>query len=403
VLDALRHEDGLPDGADPAPLSGTHFRYTDHLGSGVLTTRADGAVIERVAYEPFGAFVTGAGDTTAPPPFGFTGQRFERGTGLYDYGARWYDPHLGRFLQPDALVADALDPQQLNPYSYVENDPLDRVDPSGNFSFSLRFYAGQVDSGGHFTGVSGRLSSDGLQLSAGITVSVGGQPFAGLSLVSGPAGLGQVDVLSGFLGSSAAVVVGYGSYGLGFSTLPPDMPPGAYGRPLAVGTGAGFGVVAAVLAGGVVAGVAAQDLLLLATRYPAMAALLQRAGANILDYYKTGGTGGAAAGLTATGERLLPFTARNFRANLGRLTGEIPEGVHAHHVFPRQFSAQFERLGIEINDPRFGAWWQAGAHQREAAAYNRAWRQFLSANPTTEQALQFGREISRQYGITVGF
>lgn len=46
------------------------------------------------------------------PEFGFTGQRFEAGQGIYDYGARFYDPAFGRFLQPDALVQDAFDPQE---------------------------------------------------------------------------------------------------------------------------------------------------------------------------------------------------------------------------------------------------------------------------------------------------
>jgi len=66
-----------------------------------------------------------------PEEFGFTGNA---STGLYDYGARWYDPSLGRFLQPDTLVPDPFSPQDLNRYAYVGNDPINFNDPTGNFA-----------------------------------------------------------------------------------------------------------------------------------------------------------------------------------------------------------------------------------------------------------------------------
>lgn len=91
------------------------------------------------------------------------------------------------------------------------------------------------------------------------------------------------------------------------------------------------------------------------------------------------------------------------KARHRRLTGGIPEGAHAHHVFPQKFAEQFGRAGININDPRFGTWWEAGAHQRAASAYNAAWERFLQTNPSTGQILQFGREISGQYGLRIGF
>ncbi|RMD62917.1 hypothetical protein D6833_06265, partial [Candidatus Parcubacteria bacterium] len=57
----------------------------------------------------------------------FTGQRFEAGVGasaengldrgLYYYGARWYDPTLGRFIQPDTIVPEPGNPQDLNRYT----------------------------------------------------------------------------------------------------------------------------------------------------------------------------------------------------------------------------------------------------------------------------------------------
>ncbi len=61
----------------------------------------------------------------------FTGQRWEATLGLYDYRARFYDPALGRFLQPDPIVPEPGNPQALNRYAYVNNNPLRYTDPSG--------------------------------------------------------------------------------------------------------------------------------------------------------------------------------------------------------------------------------------------------------------------------------
>jgi hypothetical protein len=46
---------------------------------------------------------------------------------------RMYSPVLGRFIQPDPIVPDPLDPQSLNRFSYVRNSPLNRIDPNGHF------------------------------------------------------------------------------------------------------------------------------------------------------------------------------------------------------------------------------------------------------------------------------
>ncbi len=64
----------------------------------------------------------------------YTGQRLDAATGLYFYNARYYDPGLARFTQPDTIVPDPGDPQSLNRYSYAGNNPLRYTDPSGFFS-----------------------------------------------------------------------------------------------------------------------------------------------------------------------------------------------------------------------------------------------------------------------------
>ncbi len=64
----------------------------------------------------------------------FTGQQCDIETGLYYYRARYYNPILGRFIQPDTIVQDPLDPQSWNRYAYVRNNPLKYTDPTGHWT-----------------------------------------------------------------------------------------------------------------------------------------------------------------------------------------------------------------------------------------------------------------------------
>jgi hypothetical protein len=104
-------------------------------------------------------------------------------------------------------------------------------------------------------------------------------------------------------------------------------------------------------------------------------------------------------------EELRAFTEDNFRANLARLTGIDPEGAQAHHVFPQKFAKQFKAAGINIHDPRFGAWWETKAHQRLSSAYNAEWEDLLGNKPppSLDLILQFGRKISAKHGLRVSF
>jgi RHS repeat-associated protein len=98
------------------------YYYHDHLGSTVASSGG-----EQMRYWPFGATRSGNIGTA----YRFTGQRQDV-AGLYFYQARWYDAQLGRFLQPDTIVPEPGNPQSLNRYSYVENRPLNMVDPTGH-------------------------------------------------------------------------------------------------------------------------------------------------------------------------------------------------------------------------------------------------------------------------------
>jgi RHS repeat-associated protein len=102
----------------------------DHLGSTAVTAYADGVKGTELRYEAFGETRYAWGDT--PTTRRFTGQVEDDTIGLYFYNARYYDAALGRFVQADTVVPGPTDPQAFNRYSYVRNNPLKYVDPSGH-------------------------------------------------------------------------------------------------------------------------------------------------------------------------------------------------------------------------------------------------------------------------------
>jgi len=111
-----------------------YYLHTDHLGSASLTTYASGNRVGELRYKPYGEtrYIWGVMRTDRR----YTGQRWEAGLGLYDYGARYYDPLLGQFISADVVVPIPGNPQDWNRYTYVANNPLRSTDPSGHFIFN---------------------------------------------------------------------------------------------------------------------------------------------------------------------------------------------------------------------------------------------------------------------------
>lgn len=102
--------------------TGALYFLHNHLGSTNALTNADGSVAEQQQYEPFGK--SAGGSLTR---YGFTGREADEVTGLIYYRARWYDPEQGRFITEDPIGTAG----GLNAYSYVANNPLSFIDPSG--------------------------------------------------------------------------------------------------------------------------------------------------------------------------------------------------------------------------------------------------------------------------------
>jgi RHS repeat-associated protein len=126
-----------------------HYYFSDHLGSASVLTDAVGTMSlcpaanspmnyttiptgeEESDYYPYGGEMVLC--DRKPQHYKFTGKERDSESGLDNFDFRYYSSSLGRFMKPDeALLWDRGDPQSLNLYSYVENNPVSNTDPDGH-------------------------------------------------------------------------------------------------------------------------------------------------------------------------------------------------------------------------------------------------------------------------------
>ena len=118
------------------------FYYTDPAGTPVAMTDANGTVVWRADYKPFGEeqSITGTVENNEK----FVGKEKDKETGLYYFGARYMKAEIGRFTSPDPVgPVDAgtsktsysllSNPQNLNRYAYSLNNPYKYLDPNGKW------------------------------------------------------------------------------------------------------------------------------------------------------------------------------------------------------------------------------------------------------------------------------
>ena len=123
------------------------YYHDDILGSTRLMTTDTGSVMLTDSYQPFGQD-NGTSTGSEQVPLKFTGNPVSQTTGLYYYGARWYDPSIGRFISQDPFAGSRSNPQSLNPYIYVEDSPTGATDPTGMDGCSIfSWVCSQVSSG----------------------------------------------------------------------------------------------------------------------------------------------------------------------------------------------------------------------------------------------------------------
>ena len=177
---------------DPYP-GGLFYNHADWLGTERVRTNSSGAVAQSCTDTPYGMNLA-----CNPPdisPMHFTGKQRDYESGLDYFNARYFGGgnSLGRFITPDPLGGHLEDPQTLNKYAYVRNNPITLTDPTGldiwlqgcgkeNTSTCQNNYVGTTDKDGNFTRthLTGDQTNDATLGEHGITVTQDGKTYQGV-------------------------------------------------------------------------------------------------------------------------------------------------------------------------------------------------------------------------------
>src|SRR3990167_9287439 len=131
ITHAFVHGPGIDEPIAFTDVNNTPYFYMyDGLGSVVGLTDNNQHVAERYDYDSFGGYL-GQGANATKQPYTFTGREYDQEAELYYYRTRYYDPAIGRFISRDIIPGFVFNPQTINSYTYVLNNPQRFVDPFG--------------------------------------------------------------------------------------------------------------------------------------------------------------------------------------------------------------------------------------------------------------------------------
>jgi len=123
-----------------------YFYHSDHLGTAIILLDASGNIVYKQHYAPFGQkdkantdkrpSTCNNGEEKDSFPYGFTGHFGDEESGLIYMGARYYNPAIGHFMTPDNVLPSPTDSLSYDRYAYTRNNPINLIDPTGNFAWA---------------------------------------------------------------------------------------------------------------------------------------------------------------------------------------------------------------------------------------------------------------------------
>ena len=111
------------------------FYHPDHLGSSSFITNLEGEVVQHIEYVPFGEVFIEERNSVWNTPYLFNAKEFDEETGMYYYGARYYEPRLSLWMSVDKLADYA---PSWTPYRAFFNNPIRFFDPTGKSNIYIQ-------------------------------------------------------------------------------------------------------------------------------------------------------------------------------------------------------------------------------------------------------------------------
>ena len=415
------------------------YQYDNHLGSACLELDHAGQMISYEEYHPFGttSYRSGRSETEVSlKRYKYCGKERDEETGLYYYGMRYYSAWICRFISTDPLQFKY---PELTPFQYASNCPITMIDLDGAEGVKPSFWS-KLKSTGESVGKALKDTANSVGNTIGEAANSVGNAIGeaanavwntigeaanavGNWVDEHPRTTGAIQMMGGFVeavgGGVGGVVTAETGFGaaLGYTVLVngiDNMITGA--KQMVTGERENTLLNKGIAKGAEVLGADTKTAQTVAN-WSEIAFTLGINITNSINIVKANNIGAVVAvspavngtstaaegGITA----FRSFTSGNFRHNLGKMTGGIPANSQAHHVFPqaKEFSSFFNSRGININDPRFGSWWNSTSHGSNAKQYNAYWRQWIGNNPnaTINDVMNYGRQIMNQYGLTIYF
>ncbi|MCY9704195.1 polymorphic toxin-type HINT domain-containing protein, partial [Paenibacillus alvei] len=121
--------------ARQVPGQGMQYYVSNGHGDITEVRDAQGNVLNRYTYDIWGNPLVQ--EEQVPNIFRYSGEYWDEATNLQYLRARWYDPSVGRFINEDTYEGEIKNPLSLNLYTYVYNNPLIHLDPTGNFVYPI--------------------------------------------------------------------------------------------------------------------------------------------------------------------------------------------------------------------------------------------------------------------------